>query len=219
MACAYRERSLNKPDEKIIIQWLRVYYCNVGGGYVPTLGFGIPGSAAMVVLLTAFLLHGIQPGPLLIQDHLDIVAVIIIAALISNIVSSTVIVTLAEQLVKVTRVDIRVLFPIVVAFTFVAAYADGNNIFFIWIALVFGLFGFLMKKANMSRVPMILGFVLAPIIETNFFRSLQISGNDYSIFVRSPVAGILIVLTVVSLFFPYIQATLRRALEGGGANG
>lgn len=189
-----------------------------GGGYVPTLGFGIPGSAAMVVLLTAFLLHGIQPGPLLIQDHLDIVAVIIIAGLLSNIISSTVVITLAERLVKVTQVDIHVLFPIVLAFTLIAAYADGNNIFFIWIALAFGLLGFVMKKVSMSRVPMILGFVLSPIIERNFFRSLQISRDQYGIFAQSNVAKVLIVLVVVSLFYPYIQQVTARLIKGDVAN-
>lgn len=189
-----------------------------GGGYVPTLGFGIPGSAAMVVLLTAFLLHGIQPGPLLIQDHLDIVAVIIIAGVISNFVSSGIVLTLSEQLVKVTKVDIHVLFPTVLAFTLIAAYADGNNIFFIWIALLFGLLGFLMKKVNMSRVPMILGFVLSPIIETNFFRALQISGDQYAIFAESAVAKILILLVVLSLFYPYIQQATDRFLRGVFAN-
>jgi putative tricarboxylic transport membrane protein len=186
-----------------------------GGGYIPTLGFGIPGSASMVVLLTAFLLHGIQPGPLLIQDHLDIVAVIIIAGIISNLVSSAVVISLSERLVGVTKIDIRILFPIVLAFTLIAAYADGNNIFFIWIALLFGLFGFLMKKVNMSRVPMILGFVLSPIVETNFFRSLQISRNDYLIFAESTVSKILILLVVLSLFWPYIQRAIERIVARG----
>jgi putative tricarboxylic transport membrane protein len=186
-----------------------------GGGYIPTLGFGIPGSASMVVLLTAFLLHGIQPGPLLIQDHLDIVAVIIIAGIISNLVSSAVVISLSERLVGVTKIDIRILFPIVLAFTLIAAYADGNNIFFIWIALIFGLFGFLMKKVNMSRVPMILGFVLSPIVETNFFRSLQISRNDYLIFAESTVSKILILLVVLSLFWPYIQRAIERIVARG----
>jgi putative tricarboxylic transport membrane protein len=186
-----------------------------GGGYIPTLGFGIPGSASMVVLLTAFLLHGIQPGPLLIQDHLDVVAVIIIAGIISNIVSSAVVISLSERLVKVTTIDIRVLFPIVLAFTLIAAYADGNNIFFIWIALVFGLFGFLMKKVNMSRVPMILGFVLSPIVETNFFRSLQISGDQYLIFTESIISKLLILLVVLSLFYPYIQRSVERLVARG----
>lgn len=185
-----------------------------GGGYVPTLGFGIPGSASMVVLLGAFLLHGIQPGPLLIQDHLPIVAVIILSALVSNVVSSAVVISLAEKLVRVTKVDIRVLAPIVLSFAYIAAFADSNNIFFIWITLGFGVLGFLMDKANISRVPLILGFVLEQIIEQNFFRSLQISRGDYFVFVESTTAKLLILLVLGSLLHPYIKRTVQK-LRGG----
>lgn len=182
-----------------------------GGAYIPTLGFGIPGSSSMAVLFGAFLLHGITPGPLLLQSNLDLVMVIIVSALISNIVSSGVVFGIAERLVAVTKLDIRVLAPIVLAVAFVASYALNNDIFAIWVTLAFGVLGFFMIQGEMSRIPLVLGLVLGPIVEQNFFRSLQLSRGDPAIFVRSPVAVILIGLSVLSLLLPY----LRSRFEGG----
>lgn len=188
-----------------------------GTGFLPTLGLGIPGSASMAILLGAFVLHGIQPGPLLFRDHLDIVTTIILALLISNFLTSTIGVVTANQLIRVTRVDVRLLAPAVLAIAFFGTYALNNNIFQVFIAMVFGLLGFFMIKAEMSRIPMILGIVLGSIVERNFFRSLQVSRGDYSIFVRSEVAIFLILLVVASLFLPWIRAAIRNRgrLTGG----
>jgi putative tricarboxylic transport membrane protein len=180
-----------------------------GGAYIPTLGFGIPGSSSMAILFGAFLLHGIQPGPLLLQDHLDVVMIIIVAALISNVVSSGIVLVLAERLVAITELDIRVLAPVVLAVAFLASYALQNNIFSVWITLVFGVLGFIMIYAEMSRVPMVLGMVLGPIVESNFFRSLQLSTGDPAIFVSSPITWALIVLSVLSLFLPFIRSKIN----------
>jgi putative tricarboxylic transport membrane protein len=193
-----------------------------GTGFLPTLGLGIPGSSSMAVLLGAFILHGIQPGPVLIRDHLDLVTTIILALLISNVLTSTIGIFSANQLIKVTRIDVRLLAPAVLVIAFFGTYAYNNNIYQVFIAMVFGLLGFFMMKAEVSRIPMILGFVLGGIVEANFFRSLQLSDVGYLIFLGfresregamyfdSPLAAFLIVLTLFSLLLPWL-----RALVGG----
>lgn len=181
-----------------------------GGAFIPTLGFGIPGSSSMALLFAAFLLHGIRPGPLLMENHLDIVMVILVSALVSNVVSSGIVIGSVGQLVKVTHIDIRVLAPLVMAVAFLASYALQNNPFNIWVTLIFGVLGYLMMHAEMSRIPMILAIVLGPIVEENFFRSLQISQGDPTIFVESPITWILIVLVAVSLALPYVRTILER---------
>lgn len=181
-----------------------------GGAFLPTLGLGVPGSASMAILLGAFLLHGMSPGPLLFENNLDIVTVIIVSLLISNILTSAIGLLTAEHLTKVTRIDIRIIAPLVIGIAFFGSYAINNNIFDIFLTLFFGILGFFMIKANMSRVPMILGMVLGPIVEENFFRSLQLSGGDFGVFVRSPLAIVLLALVVVSLLLPYIRAAIRR---------
>ena len=181
-----------------------------GGAYIPTLGFGVPGSSSMAVLLGAFLLHGITPGPLLMQNHLDVVAIVVLSALFSNIASSMFTLIMANHLTRITEIDIRYIAPLVLGVAFFGAYALGNNPFNLFITLFFGLLGYLMIKVDMSRVPMVLGLVLGPIVESYFFRSLQISANDYGIFIQSPISVFLILLVIISLFLPYIKKALPQ---------
>lgn len=188
-----------------------------GTGFLPTLGLGVPGSASMAVLLGAFVLHGITPGPLLFQNNLDLVTTIILALLIGNVLTSLIGLAFADKLRIVTQVDTRLLAPVVLAIAFFGTYALNNNIYYVFITLLFGVLGFLMQKANMSRVPMILGLVLGGIIEQNFFRSLQISGGEYGVFVRSPLAVVLMLLVLGSLLLPWIRQGFRKQNIIGGA--
>ncbi|MFB6097026.1 MAG: tripartite tricarboxylate transporter permease [Haloferacaceae archaeon] len=181
-----------------------------GGAYIPTLGFGVPGSSSMAVLFGAFLLHGITPGPLLMQNHLDVVGIVVLSALVSNVVSSIFGMATANQLTKLTQIDIMYLAPMVIGVAFFGSYALQNNVYNLAITAFFGVLGFVMIKINMSRVPMILGMVLGPIVETEFFRALQISGNDYAIFVNQPLDWILILLILIGLFLPYIRGFVRN---------
>lgn len=176
-----------------------------GGAYIPTLGFGVPGSASMAVLFGAFVLHGIQPGPMLLQDHLDIVTIIIVTALLSNILSSGMAITLSNKLTVVTRLDVRVLAPMIIGISFIAAFALNNDIFDVFTALAFGVFGYLMIQINMPRIPLIIGMILAPIVEKNFFRSMQVSDWNPAIFVGSPITLALIALVVLTMLGPVVQ--------------
>lgn len=191
-----------------------------GGAYIPTIGFGVPGSASMAVLFGAFVLHGIQPGPLLLQDHLDIVAVIIVSALFSNIISSSLAIALSDRLTVVTRLDIPLLAPIIIGISFIAAYALNNAIFDVFTALLFGLLGYAMIRIGMPRIPLIIGVILASIVEKNFFRSLQISSWDPAFFFSSPISLGLIALVVLTLLGPlfqrYISLDLMSRVGGGG---
>ena len=181
-----------------------------GTGLLPTLGLGIPGSASMAVLLGAFILHGITPGPLLIEENFDIVTIIVAALLISNILTSTIGILLSDKLAVVTQLDPRILAPVILIVSFFGTYAMNNVVFQIWVTLLFGLLGYAMIKLEISRVPMILAMVLGPIVEDNFFRALQISGGEYGIFFDSTTSLVFILLIGVSLFLPYIRAVVRN---------
>lgn len=164
----------------------------------------------MAVLFGAFLLHGINPGPLLMQNHLDIVAVVVISAVIANIASSVMGIVSANQLTKVTRINITYIAPLVLAIAFFGSYAIENNQYAPLITVVFGILGYVMIRVNVSRIPMILGIVLGPIIETNFHRGLQIGGRDPMIFFTGTVNLLLIALIIVSLLLPVIRRQLSK---------
>lgn len=181
-----------------------------GTGLLPTLGLGIPGSSSMAVLLGAFILHGITPGPLLIENHFDIVTIIVVALLVSNILTSTIGILLSDKMAIVTQLDPRIIAPIILIVSFFGAYTVNNVAFQMWITLLFGLLGYAMIKLEISRVPMILALVLGPIVEENFFRSLKISSGEYGIFVDSATSIVFITLIVISLFLPYIRVTIQN---------
>ncbi len=176
-----------------------------GTGFLPTLGFGIPGSASMAVLLGAFVLHGITPGPLLLRENMELVMIIIVSLIISNILTSILGVLTAPYLVRVTRIDIAYIAPVILSIAVFAAYAIRGNIFDLYIALFFGILGFMLIKLKISRIPLLLGLILGPIVENNYHRSLLISQGDYAIFWRSNLALILIALVIVSLLYPLFQ--------------
>lgn len=182
-----------------------------GGALIPTLAFGIPGSASMAVLLGAFVVHGMTPGPLLFQNNIDIIAVIIVALFVSNVMTSTIGLLLIGKLALVTKIDIRTLAPIVIIVAFFGAFAVNNVVFDLFIALLFGVIGYLMIAIDMPRVPMVLALVIGPIVESNLFRSLQLSRGSLDIFYESNISLFLILLTVVSLTLPYLRTKISLA--------
>jgi putative tricarboxylic transport membrane protein len=186
-----------------------------GGGFLPTLALGIPGSASMAVLLSAFLLHGIQPGPLMLQNHMDIFTIILASLVISNILTSLIGLSLAKQLARITVVPISVLAPIVIVLAFIGVFTVDNNIYDLLVALGFGILGFGMLQSGMSRVPMVLGIVLGPIAQSAFLRSNQISGGSNAIFVSDPISIILIILTIASLFIPLGKPAMNKISKTG----
>lgn len=183
-----------------------------GGTMLPTLALGIPGSASTAVLLGAFLVHGIQPGPMLFDEHLSLVFVILFSLLFSNIITSTIGVLLANRLVAITKTPTGVIAPVVLFISFVGAFMFRNNFGDLAVAGAFGVLGFLMIKFGMSRIILIIALILGPIAEGNFHRALQYSSGDYGIFYARPLSIVLIVLTALVLLLPVLRKQLRTRL-------
>lgn len=179
-----------------------------GGSMVPTLGLGIPGSASTAVIVGAFIINGVTPGPLLFQENLQIVFIVVFALVISNLISSIVGVLSAKYLVKVTRISITTIAPIVIVVALVGSFVVRNQFGDVALTLVFGLLGILMIKFDASRVALIVAVVLAPIAEQNFHRALQISEGDLGILYARPLSLILVVLTALVILSP-VYKTLR----------
>lgn len=158
-----------------------------GGALMPTLALGIPGSAVMAVLLGGFTIHGMTAGPLLLLENLDVVFALIFALIISNVLTSTIGLLTSEQLAMVARMPIEFLGPAIVVLSLVGVFATNLQFVEIVATVLFGLVGYVMLRYRISRIPMIIGFVLGPIAEDSFFQSLQISQGDYAIFVTRPI--------------------------------
>jgi putative tricarboxylic transport membrane protein len=167
-----------------------------GGTLMPTLALGIPGNPSSAVLLGALILHGTFPGRQLFGEDLDVVFAILGALVASNILTSIIGVAASRPLTRFTTVDVRILVPLILAVTVFGAYAIRNSFGDIFLALAFGVIGYLMLRFNYSRVPAIIGLVLGGLAESSFHTALQIGGGSPAIFFTRPVSLAVFLATV-----------------------
>lgn len=174
----------------------------VGGALIPALTLGIPGDAVTAVLLGAFIIQGIEPGPLLFQNHLNLIYIIYIGLFIAMIFQLTIGLSSARIISKLAMLKKTVLLPIIAIFSFLGAYAPEASIYHMGVALFFGVIGYFMEKFGYSVAPMALAFILGPIIERSFRTALIRSESGYAIFFSSPISLTLLLATI--LFFVVI---------------
>lgn len=181
-----------------------------GGSLLPTVAFGIPGSAEMAVLLGAFILHGLSPGPALLLHHLDVVLTLAVGLVISNVAVSLFGVIFSGKMARITTVKISYLIPVVIIFCFLGSYILRQNLWDVALMIIGGFLGYGMRKFGYSHVCLIIGFVLGILAETAFNQSLMMSYGNYSIFFTRPVALILFICMMAVLALPFLKGILRR---------
>jgi putative tricarboxylic transport membrane protein len=179
------------------------------GQLVPTLSLGIPGSGTMAVFLGALTLHGLNPGPFLIRDHLDVVTMITFTLALAFSISCLGVFFGGKYLSRVLEVDNVIVSVTVVTVCFVAAYFIRFQIFDCLVMLAFGVLGYVVDKLKGSRILLALPLILGPIIEHNFILALQISVGDYSYFFK-PISLFILVLTLMSFLWPLIRQRRSR---------
>ena len=184
-----------------------------GGSLLPTVGFGIPGSAEMAVLLGAFILHGLEPGPLLIKEHPDIVLALVIGLVLSNIIASGFGLLSGNFFAVITRINVQYIIPVVLVLCFVGSYAFRENIWDVFISLIFGIFGYGLRRYGFSNICVVIGFILGIMAERSFQQSLMVSIGSYSIFWSSIVSIILIILLCVVMLLPFVNSVLSKKNE------
>jgi len=185
---------------------------SVAGHMIPLLTLGLPGSGATAVILGAFLLHGVQPGPLLFtQPDSKIVVYSILASLFVGVIAMCIMGFLwIKVVVKVLKIPQPVLVAIVMVFCVLGAYADRNSMNDVWIIVVFGVLGFLFERFRFPIAPMVLGVILGPLAESSFIQTMVSYNNDWTIFLRHPISGTLIGLSVIALAYPVVREVLGR---------
>jgi len=159
----------------------------------------------MAVLLGAFVLHGLAPGPLLMQEHLDVVLALIMGLVISNILASTLGLLSANILAKITLLDIRYIAPIVLSLCFVGAYSMRENIWDVLMVVIAGFFGYGMVRFGFSQICLVIGLVLGILAEKSFHQSLMISFGSYGIFFKRPISLFLILLLTILIIMPFVK--------------
>lgn len=173
--------------------------------FIPLLTLGIPPNVVLAVLYGAFLIHGIVPGPLLITKQPDVFWGLLGSMYIGNAMLLILNLPLIPLWVQVLRIPDRVLYPLILLFCVIGAFSINNNVCDILVMVIFGIFGYLLKKYGYEAAPLILCFVLGPMFEVNLRRSLLISQGSFSIFFTRPIALVAIVICVALLMFNIYQ--------------
>jgi len=182
----------------------------VGGALMPLLTLGVPGDAITAILIGAFMIHNIQPGPMLFQTNANIIYSIYLITILANIILLIAGLSGAKLFAKVINIRINVLLPIILLLSMLGSFATNNSYFDILAMIFFGIVGFILIKLEVPIAPMVLGIVLGPMAETNFRTALVMSQNDFSIFFTRPIPLIFWSATLISLALPYLKSKKSR---------
>ncbi len=181
-----------------------------GGALIPTLAFGIPGSAEMAIFLGVLILHGLEPGPMMLVEHEGVVFSLIVAVASAAILASIIGLILARWLSLITLVDVHILAPTVVAVALVGVYALHNSMGDVAVAMIFGIIGFLMIRYDYPRITAVIALVLGELAERSYHQSMMIGDGSYSIFYGRPISAVLLIATVLIILSPSIRGWLRN---------
>ena len=181
-----------------------------GANMIPLLAFGIPGDVVAAIMLGAFLIHGIIPGPMVFQNDIHVIYAIFIGLLVANLANLILGQVFIRVAVKVLAVPRSLLFPIIVAITVIGSYSLNGNFSDVKVMLAFGVLGFLMMKFGYSPISLLIGFVLGPMLETNIRRTLILSGDSVLVFFTRPISLGIIIAAALTLF---AVLRLRRSMQ------
>lgn len=168
---------------------------------VPLLTLGIPGDVVTAVMLGCLLLIGLRPGPLLFKENPDVVTAIFAGLLLANVLILLLGILSVRLFPKVLRVPPSMLFPIIFTLCFLGSFSLNNSTYDMFIALVFGIIGYIMQKKGFPTAPMVLGIILGPIAEDALARSLIISRGDWAALFKSPISIFFYVISTLSLVY------------------
>lgn len=176
-----------------------------GGAFIPTLALGIPGDLTMAIMMGIFILHGLQPGPLMFEQNPILVGSIYATLMIGSVIMVISQLILCRWFAKISAIPQPILVPSVLVLCAVGAYALNNNLFDIWVLLLFGLMGYLLSKADVPLPPLILGVVLGENLENQLFRALELDGS-WMTFLTRPLSALFLALAVASVAFSILQS-------------
>jgi TctA family transporter len=181
--------------------------------FIPLLTLGLPASPVMALMLGAFIIQGITPGPRVIVDEPELFWGLIVSMWIGNLFLVLLNLPLIGIWVKMLTIPYRILFPAIIAFACVGTYALGLNAYHVYAIAFFGILGYILVKLGCEPAPLLLGFVLGPLLEEHFRRAMIISRGDATVFFTRPIAGALLLLAVVALVLALLPAIRQKREE------
>lgn len=189
-----------------------------GGAIIPMLTFGIPGDVVTAVLLGAFIVQGLRPGPFLMVEHAEMMYSIFAIKIVACFVMLVVGRILIEPLSKIVLIPRNYLLPVLIVFCFVGTFAIQNSMFDVFTGLLFGVFGFYLKKYKFNVGTIAISFLLGKVLEKYLFQALSISHGDWSVFITRPISLVflIIALTMITTSVVYYFKN-KSKIESGAA--
>ena len=181
-----------------------------GGGMIPLLSLGLPFTPSTAVLLSGMLLMSVTPGPFLLRDHPQVFWGVIGSFYVGNVMLLLLNLPLVGLFARVATIPSRWLMPVVLVLCAVAAYADNNNVFDVWVMVAAGLAGYAIRGLGLSPAPLVLGLVLGPLLERSLLQALTIGRGDVRELWASAPAALMLAAVLVALLAPFAGTLLRR---------
>ena len=196
------------------------------GAFVPMLALGVPSGPIPAVMLAAMMVHGVSPGPLLFRQQPELVWGFIASMYVGNLMLLVLNLPLVGLFVNLLRVPYPLLYPAIIAFCILGVYAVNGSVVDVWIMLVMGIVGYVLRKLEFETAPIVLGVILAPMLEMALRQSLAMSDGHYAIFMTRPIAttllavgAILVLLSLRPLVTRGMDWRARLALAEKGEKG
>jgi putative tricarboxylic transport membrane protein len=175
--------------------------------FVPTLALGIPGGATTAVLLGAFTIYGLQPGPLLFENQPELVWGLLVSFFIGNVLLLVLNLPMAPVFAQMLRIPYGYMYPLIVVTAMVGAFSVSNNMFSVWIVLIFGLIGYVMKELDLPMAPLVLGLVLGPLFEKALVQTSAIGQGNLGVLFTHPISVAVLAVAAAAVIVPLV---LRR---------
>lgn len=181
-----------------------------GGALIPMTTLGIPGDVVTLLLLSGFIMHGLHPGPLLFRDTPELVGSIFVAFILANILMYFIALLFMKVFIRLLQIHMRLLFPILLVLAMLGVYVANNILVDMWFIIILGMMAYLLAKNQFPMLPLALGYILQPIIETNFRKGMIANNYDIFSFFEYPIAMIIMSIAIIGLIGPFVYRQVRQ---------
>jgi putative tricarboxylic transport membrane protein len=178
--------------------------------FIPLLTLGIPPNVSLSILFGAFLIHGVTPGPLLLKNHPDVFWGLVSSMYIGNVMLLVLNLPLIPMWVQVLKVPAKLLYPLILLFCLIGAYSMNNNVFDVFVMITFGIVGYLFRKFEYEGAPLVLAFVLGPMLDLNLRQALLVSEGSFLAFFTRPISAVTLGLTIVLLMTAVLPMVAKK---------
>jgi putative tricarboxylic transport membrane protein len=184
--------------------------------FIPLMTLGIPPNVTLSILFGAFLIHGITPGPFLIRDYPDVFWGVLSSMYVGNVMLLVLNLPLIPMWVQVLKIPGKYLYPLILLFCLIGAYSMNNSVFDVFVMIIFGVLGYLFRKFEFEGAPLVLAFVLGPLLDMNLRQALLMSKGSFIDFFIRPISAVTLsvsILLLVSATFPFVKKRLQQYRE------